>query len=128
MVGYTCGGSALWLSGYRGRLPALGVLVHVGSPQRAVCQRSQRRVLLRWEMLLVTSGSLEQAEMFFRELNKAFLVKANAPGMMFRGITIKRETKTTHEFGLNLAVQFGEGRRENLEEVQMFALFQKDQK
>jgi len=41
---------------------------------------------------------------------------------------IKRETKTTHEFGLNLAVWFGEGRREKLEEVQMFALFQKDQK
>lgn len=40
----------------------------------------------------------------------------------------KEETKAAHGFGLNLAVSFGEGRRENLEEVQMFPLFQKDQK
>lgn len=78
--------------------------------------------------MLVTLGSMEKAERFLENQTRAFAVTANAPKMILQGTMIKKETKTTHEFGLNLAGSFGEGRRKNLEEVQMFPLFQKDQK
>lgn len=118
-AGQTCHGY-LAIGGYRGRLQALGTITAVG------CVRAGHRTEQGDAVGIIPVS--ETGRDISRKLNKAFLVKANAPRMTFQGMMIKRETKTTHDFGLNLAIQFGEGRRENLEEVQMFALFQKDQK
>lgn len=89
--------------------------------------RASEKVVPR-EMLLVTLGSTEQAKRLLENQTKPFRWKHNAPRMTLQGTAVKEETKAAHGFGLNLAVSFGEGRRENLEEVQMFPLFQKDQK
>lgn len=94
-AGQVCHGY-LAIGGYRGRLQALGTIATMD------CVRAGHRTEQGDAVGIIRVS--ETGRDISQKLNKAFLVKANAPRMTFQGMMIKRETKTTHDFGLNLAV------------------------